>query len=74
MGALFGAALIRTYGSRVVLVTMALAGAVTSVLLAAFPPHPGSFLISVSLIALLGISSAGIQSFSERREGRFSGR
>lgn len=62
VGALLGAVLIRRFGSRTVLVTMALGGAVTSVLLASFPPHPGAFLISVSLIALLGVSSAGIQS------------
>jgi len=62
VGALLGAVLIRTYGSRAVLVAMALGGAVTSVLLAVFPPHPSSFVLSVSLIALLGVSSAGIQS------------
>ncbi len=62
VGALLGAALIRPFGSRLVLVTMALGGGVISALLFMWPPNPNAFFLSVALIALLGVSSAGIQS------------
>lgn len=62
VGALLGASLIRPLGSRVVLVAMALGGGAVSALLAAYPPNPAAFALSVSLIALLGVFSAGIQS------------
>lgn len=62
VGAVVGASLIRSVGSRVVLTTMALGGGITSALLVAWPPAPTSLLLSVTLIALLGVFSAGIQS------------
>jgi len=62
VGALLGAALIRPFGSKAVLVTMALGGGVTSALLVLHPPHPTAFALSVALIAALGVFSAGIQS------------
>jgi AAHS family 4-hydroxybenzoate transporter-like MFS transporter len=62
VGALLGAALIRPFGSKIVLVAMALGGGATSALLVAWPPHPGAFAPTLALLALLGVFSAGIQS------------
>jgi len=62
VGALLGAALIRPFGSRPVLIAMALGGGATGALLFAWPPYPDAFAPSIVLIAALGVFSAGIQS------------